>query len=336
MNTLINFLNPTLISQEPNLLKQRLLKRLSLGEFIALAICFIFPIGTIFLGYVNIGGQAAYDFQHYLNTANGDFSFYYYAYWFLPVWQFLSLLPLEVSYTLWTWFTTLAIFAASRVFGGNPTVNLITYTMLAILYFGQFVGVIVGGLALMWWGLSNKKWNLAGFGFLLAASKYHTGLIPAITLLLCFETAWSNRLRTLIVPLAIGLLSLIIYPLWPLDVLNTYQLNPANDWGSVTLWKQIGAFSLLLWLPTLLIKMPWQNRIFAVISTLPLAIPYYQMADLMIMFIFPIGWLPILSNVGLLFPWLGYRAVELTAIIPIIVYASTIGAALITNFENRK
>jgi len=41
-----------------------------------------------------------------------------------------------------------------------------------------------------------------------------------------------------------------------------------------------------------------------------LGLPYFQQADLISLFIFPAGWLPLVGNPGLLLPVFGYPALH--------------------------
>lgn len=299
---------------------QRISQPVSLSEFAGLVLSIIFPVLVMLVSPVNLGSEQAYDFQHYLNSAKGDFSFYYYAYWLLPLWELLNLLPLWAAYLIWTVGSVACLFWASRVFGQRTELVLFSYQTLQVLYLGQFSGILVGALALLWWGLTHKRWNIAGLGLLLAASKYHTGLIPALVLLFYCDASWRERLKVFYIPLGIGVISLILYPFWPLDVIENYRANPANDWGSLAPWKYIGPIVLLLWIPPFILKMDWKARVFLLFSTLPLGIPYYQSADLLILYALPIGLLPIIGTIGFLKPFIGYAADNILIIIPLFIY----------------
>lgn len=307
-------------TSDPDEIDQRIRRPISLFELAGLALTLVFPISVMLISSVDLGGQQAYDFQHYLNSAKGDFSFYYYAYWLIPVWEFLNLLPLWAAYTFWTIISVVCIFFASRLFGARAELVLICYQTLQVLYFGQFSGILIGGLALLWWGVTHKHWNIAGIGLIIAASKYHTGLIPAMVLLYYCDASWRERLKVFYIPVIIGIISLMLYQFWPLDVLETYRANPANDWGSVAPWKYIGPIVLLAWIPSLLLKIDRNEKIFLLFATLPLSIPYFQAADLLILYVLPIGFLPILSNIGFLRPFIGYAADNILIIIPLFIY----------------
>lgn len=268
---------------DPDEIDQRIRKPISLPEFAALALALIFPIAVMLISSVNLGGQQAYDFQHYLNSAKGDFSFYYYAYWLIPLWELLILLPLWAAYLFWVILSVACIFFASRIFGSNTVLLLICYQTLQVLYMGQYSGILIGGLALLWWGVTHKHWNIAGLGLIIAASKYHTGLIPAMILLYYCEASWRERLKVFYIPVIIGVISLMLYQFWHLHVLESYRANPANDWGSIAPWKYIGSIVLLTWIPSLFLKLSRNEKIFLLFATLPLGIPYFQAADLLIL-----------------------------------------------------
>ncbi len=313
-----------ILSIDPFEIDQRLKKPLSRWEFGGLTLALLFAPMVLLFSEVNLGGQQAYDFLHYLNSARGDFSFYYYAHWLLPLWSMLAALPLWLAYLIWTTLSALAVFFAARLFGANVPMVILSCQMLVVLYMGQFTGFLIGGLALLWWGIAHKKWNVAGLGLFLAASKYHTGLIPALALLLCAELSWPQRLKIFTLPIILGLLSLIVYPLWPLQVIESYRSNPANDWGSLALWQWIGPAALMVWLPPILLKMTWRERIFALFAATPLGIPYYQQADLLIISILPLNFLPLFANFAFLKPFIGYTADHILVVIPIFIYLGTI------------
>ena len=321
------------ITSDPSEIDERIKRPLSGWEFAGLALTLIFPVMVMLISPVELGGQQAYDFQHYLNSARGDFSFYYYAHWLLPLWQFLGVMPLWLSYLLWTSISVLSIFFASRMFGARPSLLLFSYQTLIVLYLGQFTGILIGGLSLLWWGLTHKRWYVAGIGLLLAASKYHTGLIPSLVFILCLDINWRDRFKTILIPAAVGVASLFVYPLWPLTVLETFHLNPPNAWGSVSLWQWIGPAALLAWIPPLMLKLSWRERMVALLAAAPLGIPYYQQADLLILMTLPIGWLPVLGNLGFLKALIGHLADNILVVIPAVVYLSVLIPAMPTAFR---
>ena len=123
----------------------------------------------------------------------------------------------------------------------------------------------------------------------------------------------------MIVPIIIGVLSMIVYPLWPLEMLHKLSGFSFINLG-VTLWLYIGAWSLLFWIPALLLPLDKPRRFLALFCLVTFATPYFQHVDLLTLFAFPMGWLAVLGNLGYLFPFIDKAAVRLVAIIPILLY----------------
>jgi hypothetical protein len=128
----------------------------------------------------------------------------------------------------------------------------------------------------------------------------------------------------LVLPVIVGITSLIVYPLWFLDVLNNIRNNYPIDYASVSLWRWIGAFALVLWIPPLFMRLPRERRIIAIGAAAALALPYYQQADLPALYVLPIGWLPLLGNFGYLYPIVGWISLQLLWFVPLFAYARAI------------
>src|SRR5687767_2162636 len=92
-------------------------QRLTLGEMFALALTFG-AVG-LFAWLSPTIPHVSFDLRNYLNTAHGDFSYYYYGYWLLPVFAALAKLPPSLSYVLWCAANILGVFFAARVFSGR-------------------------------------------------------------------------------------------------------------------------------------------------------------------------------------------------------------------------
>lgn len=275
------------------------------------------------------------DFYYYLQTTSGDFSGYYYAYWILPLFSLLALLPPLVAYAIWAATNILCVFFASRVFGGRTPLVLLSFQMLYVAFIGQIMGIICAGLALLWWGLKRRRWALAGLGLSIACTKFHVGIIVGLILLLTADISWRERLRVLVIPAIVLALSLVIYPMWPLDVLSSMRTTPANDWGSVSLWRWIGPYALLLWIPPLLLPLSRPQRLVALTTTMALALPYFQQTDLLALFILPIGWAYVIfGNVGYLLFAVFWDWVWLLSIAVCIAYCSIIFPALLRSISS--
>lgn len=311
-------------------LDQRLWQRISLLEMFALALCF--GLAGIFAWYRSQGKAFSYDFETYLLAGNGDLGVHYYAFWILPVFQILASLPSILSFFIWNALNILGVFAASRILGEKKrwALALLTYQMFYVLYYGNIVGILVGGLALLWWGLTHHRWHLAGLGLVLALTKYQLGLSFGLILLLMADISWRDRLKVFVVPCLTLLLSLLIYPLWPIESMRIILDNPPNSLGNISLWQWLGPFALLLWLPPLGLPLSAQQRLIALAATATMTLPYFQQTDLLALFVLPLGWLPLVGNLGFYlyakYTWQGFAVL---AIIPLFIYLRITGPPLV-------
>lgn len=295
---------------------KRLGQRLSLFELFALALC----VASVF---VFARADSGYDLHNYLRAGQGDTSFHFYASWILPVYRLLGLVDPVVAFVAWNLAGIAGVFAATRVFNAGPkaALALLTYQMLYTIYYGNITGILLGGLAVYWWGLAHRRLALAGLGLTLLLTKFHLG-IP-LGLILGFLAGLSRRewLSLALVPGLAFLLSWAAYPAWPLQVAGTILSTPPNDLGSITLWQWLGASALLLWVPPLLLPLPKTQRLIMLVATTALALPYFQHTDLLALFVFPIGWVPLAGNIGFYlyaqYSWPGLKAL---AIIPAGIY----------------
>lgn len=318
-------------SFDPDVIDERLFKKIGIWDFSAIAFSISILIGFIVLRPNNL----AYDFNIYLETASEYYENYYYAYWFNPVFELFAILPVFVSYFIWNMISIICVFLAARIFGGNSILALVSYQMCYILFQGQIMGWIIGALAFLWWGMTHRKWPLAGLCFLIAATKFQSGLVVALILWLLADITWKNRLQIIRIPILAAVVSLLIYPGWPFQLLSEIKNNPPQDLGNITLWQWIGPFALILWIPPLILQIPNDKRIIALISTTSLALPYFQQTDLLALFVFPIGWFPIAGNIGYLSIQFGVNAVKILAIIPLIIYLLIITPNIIMTIKSR-
>jgi hypothetical protein len=307
-------------------MNRRLHQRITPGELFALALAFSM-IGVFIWQKPNLS-FAYIDFRIYLGTAHGNFSYqdlyYYYGYWILPIFAALSKLPLDLAYVIWSITNILSAFFAVRVFGGKVIMTVISYQMFYSLIYGNIMGLIVGGLALCWWGLVNNKWYIAGLGIALASTKFQTGLTGSLILLLMAEVSWKDRFRVMVVPALIWLISLVVYPGWPLQLLNNIINHPPDNLGSISLWRWIGPWALILWLPPFLLQLKPQQRFILLVATMGLALPYFQQTDLLFLLVLPIGWIGLLGNLGYFMGLYGWAALQLLAVFPLSVYVLTL------------
>lgn len=303
-------------------------QRLTPGELFGLALAC--SAAGIFLWFSPQISYSFYDFKIYLNTAHGEFQGYYYANWYLPIFALLARLPLNVSYLLWSGMNIFGVFLAARIFGGKGIVALLSYQMFYTLMYGGISGVIVGALALCWWSLCNRQWYLAGLGIAIASGKFQIGITGSLILLYMADISWKDKARALIVPALVALASLFLYPGWPLQLMENIINDPPNALGSISLWRWLGPWSLLLCIPPLLIPLPPQRRFVALAATSALVLPYFQQSDLLFLLAIPIGWLGLLGNLGYLLTIYGWDALQLLTLLPLAVYGTTLLPALKT------
>ncbi|MFN8373954.1 MAG: hypothetical protein U0694_13890 [Anaerolineae bacterium] len=152
--------------------------------------------------------------------------------------------------------------------------------------------------------------------------KFQVGMPFAAILWLLADITWRDRLRVLVIPAVVVLLSFVIYPNWPLQILTSLRDYPANDWGSIALWRWIGPLALLIWIPPLILNLSRQQRLIALVCAITMGFPYFQQNDLIILFVLPVGWLPLLGNLGMLYnlPQFGVAAWQALWIVPFIIY----------------
>lgn len=317
----ITNINPDLsrLTLDPDELKRRLLRRLSLAELFALGFALAMIGVTIWLDHMD--RVVLYDFKIFLNTANGVYDGYYYPYWINPLFSLLSNFPFYAAYVIWMLINLAGIFFASRIFGSVPALVLLSYQMLYSIYFGQITGLVAAGMGLIWVGMANKKWWLAGMGLLLAAVKIQSGLMFAILLILFAQISWKDRGKILIIPIVMFFISVIAYPFWPIDRLMYLIASPANSEGSISLWRWIGPYSLLFLILPLVIKGNRSKRYLMLLAAIPLAMPYFQQTDLLGLMVLPIGWLAILGgNISYSYVLFDYAGLQFTFIVPLGLY----------------
>jgi hypothetical protein len=308
----------------------RMGQRLTLLEFAALLLCTAMVFAFVWFRSQNI--VYAYDFETYLWAGRGDLTVHYYAYWILPVFRALTAVPPTVAFVIWNLFSIAGVFAASRVLGGGPkaTSALLTYQMFYILFYGNIIGILLGGLALYWWGLVHRRWYLAGIGLTLILTKYQLGIPFGLIFLWLAAISWRECLHVLVVPTLALIVSLLFFPFWPLESVQTILNNPPNDLGNISLWQWFGPLALLLWIPPLFLPLSRVPRLLTLTATITLTLPYFQQTDLLALFVLPVGWLPLAGNLGFYlhakYSWYGFWVMF---IIPMTLYLRYVAPAMI-------
>lgn len=298
-----------------NDMNQRLSRKISVFELASLLI--ILLIALYFL--VTKSGMY-FDFEIYISTANGDFSNYFYGYWLVPIFKILAFLPFEISYFIWIVLSIIGVFFAARVFNGNSYLALFSYQMSFLLFWGQISGIITGFLGLFWWSMHRKKWWLAGIALLIAAAKPQSGGVFALLLWIFADIPWKDKFRLLTIPIIGFVLSLLAYPGWIMDVLS--RSGNAYAWGNISLYQWIGLSALLLFIPAIIVPMSKQQRFLILVSTCILTIPYFLQTDLITLFVFPVGFIPVLLGyLPAIMPfYLGYQGQHVGFLVPFFIY----------------
>ena len=319
------------IAFDPLEMNQRLWRRPTPQEFFALALA-LCAAGLFAWMQPNLP-FAGVDLKIYLEASRGTFQYqglyYYYGYWILPIFAVLSKFPFFLAYFLWSSINIIGIFFAERVFGGKALVAVASYQLFYNLIYGNISGLIVGGLALCWYGLVNKKWALAGLGIALASAKYQIGLTGSLLLILTAPILWKDRLRVFIIPAVIWILSLFVYPGWPLEVFHTIQNHPPDALGSISLWRWLGPWSLLFFFPPLLLNRESPQRFIAFVAAIGLGLPYFQQVDLLFLLVMPIGWIGLLGNLGYLMGFYRWTALQFLFLLPLAVYIWALISSLV-------
>jgi len=311
-------------ASEASTIESRLTRRVSYIEAFALlfGICLSIGLATFNVSNPAIGGS---DFFIYLNAANGEFEGFYYAYWSLPIFDLLNRLPSpQIAYALWNTLNILCCFLAARILGGKASVVLLSYQMFFILYYGQISGVIVLGIAWYSWMLARSRPLLAGWGAVLAFIKPQMGFPMILAAALVADIRWRDRVVSSIPSFAVLLLSLLAYDGWIIELVERIRTQPPIVVGSIPLWDYIGAWSLLLWLPVLLLPLKPTQRLIAVAAVSSLAVPYFQHTGLITLFVLPVGYLGLLGNLGYLMIPLRWDGLETLLIVPLLAYLGVI------------
>lgn len=304
---------------DPDGMDERLKARISRGEFAGFALATCITIGFIYFIDPQVQGLAQ-DLRHMTDTAHGDFSGYYYPYWFLPLWSTFALLPAPAAFVLSNIINLVGILIACRVFNSNAAIALGSYQTLYVMYYSQTTGILLGGFALMFWAMQHKRYWLAGLGLAIALIKPQIAGPLALTLWLTQEGLLTQKLRVAVIPLIVGIVSLVVYPLWPLEVLQRLKEIPPFSGGSIVLWQWIGPISLLLWIPVVLVPLSRERRLVAVACATALATPYFQQSELLMLFMLPVGRLGLLGNFGFLMAAFNYAALRALVFVPLVFY----------------
>ncbi len=268
--------------------------------------------------------------QVYYHASERGYAGFYYPAWSLFILKPFDLLPPRIAHVTFLLAQTACVVIAARYFGGDLRGIFLNYTAVRFMLLGQFDGFVILGLVLLDWALDRKHDGLAGLGLLLALIKPQVGLPLATYFLLRRRRLWP-----LLVLAGAIVLSLALWPGWPGNMLERLLQDPPLHLGNISLWQFIGVAALALWLPTVFLPMPDARQRALIAATTALASPYFQSHSLLLVYVMPIGLLPLLGNVGF-FSVLGCeRALVLQAVVPAIVYVWHIGQSVCEMWNKR-
>ena len=294
-------------------LEARLRAPLSLVEFGGLVAA---VVALIWLAQADLGWPPGTDFTTLMRVAHGDLIDFYYAYWLIPPLEVLGHLPYAVAYFIWTLANIAAFFFAMRVFGANRWLALWSYQLLALVFYGQITGLLTGGLALLWWGVSRRTWWMAGLGLTVMLTKYQFGLLGLVAVILGAGLTWRDWLHIGVWPLAVALASIALYGLWPLEVIERLMSHPANTYFSVSLWRWIGPWGVLAFAPLLWLPRRIDVQLIGWFAAGALGLPYFQQIDLVVLMALPLGPLAGVGYLGFAQGVIGSEIVRVSWLIP--------------------
>src|SRR5688572_25627692 len=129
---------------DPEHMQERLRARLGRAEFFALAFSIAALIAFAYISRTQ--DSTPFDYLVGMEAAKGNYQWYFFAEWAIPFYRFLALLPIQIGFTLLGLMQIAGVWFASRVFNARTPLVLLSYQMLYCLFYGQIVGVVLGGL----------------------------------------------------------------------------------------------------------------------------------------------------------------------------------------------
>lgn len=294
-------------------IESRLRAPISLVEFGGLVAA---VVALIWLAQADLGWPPGTDFTTLMRVAHGDLIDFYYAYWLIPFLNILGHLPYGLAYVIWTLCNIAGFFFAMRVFGASRWLALWSYQLLALVFYGQITGLLVGGLALMWWGVTRRTWWMAGLGLTMMVTKYQFGLLGIVAVYLSTRLTWRDWLRIGLWPLGVTMLSFVLYGVWPIEVVQRLIIHPAITHFSVSLWRWIGPWGALAFVPLLWLPRRIDVQLIGWFAAGALGLPYFQQIDLVVLMALPLGPVAAIGYLGFAQGMIGGDIVRVSWLIP--------------------
>ena len=305
---------PQLDSLTADAIKQRLTARLSLTEMAGLTLAFT---ALAWFATNDLGWTPACDYHNlYLAGSGVMLRNMYYVYWIMPLLQGLAQLPYPVAYAIWGVLNITGFAFAVRVFGGRPGLAYFSFQLLALVFAGQISGILTGGLALFWYGITRRDWRMAGIGLTVILTKYQFGLLGLAAIVLSVRLTRREWATIALTPALAGLTSLILYPQWPADLIVRFATNPPITDFSVSLWRWFGAWGALALLPILWVPRRVDAQLIGWYAVGALGLPYFQQIDLLVLMALPVGPAAAIGLINFAQVALGVNVVAITWLIP--------------------
>ena len=241
-------------------------------------------------------------------------------YWAKWLFSLLTFPPEIIAYIALSIISILSFYFASQVFEGRTWVIFLSFPFSWTLYYGQIDSIVIAGLALAFWALKSERGFWMGVGFVLASIKPQLALPLALTIYY-----WSSdRIRALIVPVIVFIISLIQWgfwiPDWVLQLFNTEYLTSLSR--NMSLWTVIGPFVFLAWIPVVFVDLPRWRKVILIAATTAATMPYFPLPSLVLLLVMPVpAWvwaLSFLPAIGMLFTFDVYGVVSL--LVPPAIY----------------
>lgn len=219
----------------------------------------------------------------------------------------LRFIPPRLAWPLVTAATCLVLIWACRRLNTNPIPVLLAFPTFGVVWLGQVDAVVVGGLVL---ALTSPNPYLRGAGLLLMSIK------PQVSGLVILYLLWrdKDRLRTLIIPAAVAILSVIVWgPLWPLEWLQNRGDIGLPVWGTAAIFP----YGLVAFLAVPLMTST-REKITAILLATALSMPWFGVYSYVAFLpLLAPGWAAWVSYAWVLaYPWLGNKAVMFAFALP--------------------
>jgi hypothetical protein len=238
-----------------------------------------------------------HNFRNYVDQMHHPF----YARWLFSL---MSIPSEPVAYVILSLTSTLLFVFALRIFQGKPWMVFTSYAFAWTLIYGQIDALVVAGLAVAWWALKHDRPVLLGAGLILASVK------PQMSLPLIIAFWWwsPSRLRSLIVPALIVILSFIQWGWWIPEWLDIQLYSDTNTLiqmpRNISLWPITGSWIFLIWPIILVIRLPRQQKMLALAAATAVTTPYFPLPSAVLFLTLPVPWwtwviaqLPLLTSI---------------------------------------